>query len=224
MTDEENLETQIRGLAGGFRYPDTPDLSRRGVSPVRSPVRRLAWAAAFLVILALLAFAVPPVRAALVEILGIGAVEIRLGEITPAVPKLDIDLPGETTLEAARSSSEVHLPLPGDLGNPDRVFVLSEVGNTAVLVWETESVALYVIPPGPIVQKLAPESVRQATVRGVPAIWTRGDHFLELVSGDPDLTIFVESNVLIWTEDGVTYRLESTLPLDETLELAETLQ
>ena len=224
MNVEDSLDPQLNKLARAFRYPDTPDLARREGPPVRGPARRLAWAVVFLAIIAAVAFAVPPVRAALVETLGIGAVEIRLGEPTPTAERLDINLPGETSLQAARASSDVYLPILSVLGGPDRVFVLTEVGSTVVLVWEPEGVALYIIPPGPIVQKLAPESIRQTTVRGVPGIWIVGDHFLELVSGDPDLTIFVDSNVLIWTEDEVTFRLESTLTLDEAIELAETLQ
>lgn len=224
MNEEQQLETQIKKLATGFNYPATPDLAVRKTSGTRTGARRLAWAAAVFLVVAVAAFAVPPVRAALVEVLGIGAVQVRLGEPTPAAPRLEIDLPGETTLEAARQSSSVDLPLPSDYGVPDRVFVLSQVGNTVVLVWEAEGMALYVIPPGPLVQKLSPDSVRQTTVNGRPAIWTTGDHFLELVQNDPDQRVFITGHVLIWTEDGVTYRLETDLPLEEAIVIAESLK
>lgn len=223
MTEEDRLETQIRNLAEAFRYPATPDLTARERQGARAPAR-LAWAAAILIVIVAVTFAVPPVRAALVEVLGIGAVQVRLGEPTPTMPQLEIDLPGETTLEAARASTSVYLPLPSDFGPPNRVFVLSQVANTVVLVWEAQGVALYVIPPGPIVKKLAPENVQQTMVNENPAIWTRGDHFLELVEDNPDQTVFVTGSVLIWIEDGVTYRLETGQSLDEAISIAESLK
>ncbi len=223
MSEEKQLEAQIKKLATAFIYPATPDLTARKAPGTRTGARSLAWAAAIFLVIAAAAFAVPPVRAALVEVLGIGAVQISLGEPTPTAPKLEFDLPGETTLEAARSISPVDLPLPSALRLPDRVFVLSQVGNTVVLVWETEHLALYIIPPGPLVQKLSPESVRQATVNGRPAIWTTGDHFLELVENDPEQRVFITGHVLIWTDDGVTYRLETKLPQDEAVLIAESL-
>ena len=149
---------------------------------------------------------------------------LLLGELTPAAPQLEIDLPGETTLEAARDASPVLIPLPPDLGSPDRVFVLSQVGDTVVLVWEEEGIALYVVPPGPLVHKLAPENVRQTTVNGRPAIWTAGDHFLELVENDPEQQVFITSHVLIWMDGDVTYRLETDLPLVEAILIAESLK
>ena len=34
----------------------------------------------------------------------------------------------------------------------------------------------------------------------------------------------VEGNVLLWEQDGVTYRLETELPLDEAIKVAESLE
>ena len=36
-------------------------------------------------------------------------------------------------------------------------------------------------------------------------------------------TFLIRANVLIWAEDGVTYRLETTLGLTEAIALAETV-
>lgn len=222
MNEEDRVEEQIRKLAAAFKYPPTPALARPAVRE-----RRLDWKLALpvavLIAAAAIVFAVPPVRAALVEVFGIGSVEIVLREPTPTAEKIVITLPGETTLESAREASAVPIPLPPELGIPDRVFILSQVGNTVVIVWE-EDIALYVIPPGPLVQKLSPDSVRQTTVNGRPAIWTTGDHFLELVQNDPDQRVFITGHVLIWTEDGVTYRLETDLPLEEAIVIAESLK
>jgi hypothetical protein len=235
MTHEmEHLEQHLMRAASVFRYPRTPDLlaSRREV-PAPSSRARLAWIAAAMAVVVVAIVAVPPVRAAVVEILGIGSVQIELG---PSIADGQIglsELPGETTLSAARdiSPAPIRLPsYPSNLGAPDRVFLLEEVGGTVVLVWEqAESdelarLALYVIPAGELVRKLSPETVERVVVSGEPALWTTGDHFLEIVTGDPEKRVLVTGNVLIWTEDGTTYRLETDLPLSEAISIAESLQ
>ena len=227
MNEEERLEGRIKKLATNFKYPRTPnlasDLGKRDARPGRFDWR-LALPIAAVIVAAGVVVAVPPVRAALVEVFGLGSVEIVLGEPTPIVERVEISLPGETTLESAREVSVVPILLPPGLGSPDQVFVLSRVGNTVVLAWEDEGIALYVIPPGPLVQKLSPENVEQTLVNGRPAIWTSGDHFLELVENDPDQLVFVTEHVLVWTEDDVTYRLETNLPLIDAILIAESVE
>lgn len=34
----------------------------------------------------------------------------------------------------------------------------------------------------------------------------------------------IEGNVLVWEQDGITYRLESALPLEEAVRVAESLR
>lgn len=123
-------------------------------------IPRWAWAVA--IILALLAglLAVPGVRAAVIEVLRLGAVRVFLVEPTPpagerqheslqgsvrtpappsATPLASVlDLAGETTLAAARQQTPFPILLPAypaDLGEPDRVFVQDLEGPTVVLVW-----------------------------------------------------------------------------------------
>lgn len=87
----ERWEAYVQETAGAFPYPPTPDIAgalrkRLAEEPRRrTPGRRLAWAAAAVVILAASLLAVPQVRAGLLEVLRIGAVEIRLIEPT-AIP------------------------------------------------------------------------------------------------------------------------------------------
>jgi hypothetical protein len=54
-------------------------------------------------------------------------------------------------------------------------------------------------------------------------VWIEGAHPLQFETGDFDVQIIVDSNVLIWTEGAVTYRLEGQLSLDEAIQLAESL-
>ena len=44
-----------------------------------------------------------------------------------------------------------------------------------------------------------------------------------MVTDHGDERFRVEGNVLIWEEDGVTFRLETSLPLDEALAVAGSL-
>lgn len=162
----EPLEERLRSAGRAFAYPPTPDL----VSAVRQPRARHATASnlvqrrvALAVVLVLAGlFAVPGVRAELLRILRIGAIEILLPPPTPtaALPSSSTALPtplatarpaprptvnaailnlsGETTLEMARR--EVAFPIklptvPADLGAPDRVFVQNLDGDAVILVW-----------------------------------------------------------------------------------------
>jgi len=243
MTDVDQLERfaqQIRGLAAGFRYPPTPDIAARlrgrKAPPVRRP--RLAWAIAIVLVIAAGLLAVPAVRAAVVEIVKFGAVRIFLGGPTPTplppTGQLSLsELPGETTLEVARASAAIPIRLPGypaDLGLPDRVFLLRVFGGTVILVWEDPNypdlarLALFEIPQGPIVNKLFPERIESTSVAGRPAIWTIGDHFIEVIVEGQRKQVLVGGNVLIWSLEGVTYRLETTLSLEEAIRIAESLE
>ncbi len=90
--EEGNWETRVRAASRSFVYPPTPDVTgavrqRLAVGGARrASGRRLAWTfVAAMLILAGLGgmLAVPQVRAALVEMLRIGAVRILLAAPTP---------------------------------------------------------------------------------------------------------------------------------------------
>ena len=48
-----------------------------------------------------------------------------------------------------------------------------------------------------------------------PAFWAVGPYPLELSSRKVEIRRVVAGNVLIWEQDGLTYRLESSLPMEE---------
>jgi hypothetical protein len=69
-------------------------------------------------------------------------------------------------------------------------------------------------------------SIEEVTVSGAPALWIVGDHPLYFVGNgriDMQPARIVEGHVLIWQRDGVTYRLESELGLEEAVALAESI-
>jgi hypothetical protein len=166
------------------------------------------------------------------------ATKVSRPAATPSLTSIGsvFDLPGETTLADARrqASFPVRLPTyPRGLGPPDRVFVEDFGGPVVALVWtrpgrpDRARLALYELPSGSVVEKkLAPIShIQQTTVNGERAVWATGPHLLRvLTNGRVALQRQVDTDVLIWTRDGVTYRLETVLPLPEARKIAESLR
>jgi hypothetical protein len=198
-------------------------------------------------LVALLALlAVPPVRAQLVEWLEIGAVRVFLGGATPTpapgitpgltptlLPSL-LDLEGETSLDSARRLIDFPVMLPAyppDLGLPDYIFVQGLDAPFVILVWADDLkpdevlLSLQMITPGSMAaEKWNPASLLQTTVNGNPAAWVTGPYLLQLRNGDLEMRRLIEGNVLVWERDGVTYRLETRLPVDEAVKIAESLK
>lgn len=265
----EGWEAQVRAIARTFPYPPTPDIAgavrqRLEPSPRPSPFKVTARLAVIALLLVAGLMAVPQVRAAVLDVLRIGAVRIFVGEPTatpvgsvptptlsarssappatrPPAPSVSspsvLDLAGETTLTAAEASVAfpIRLPTyPPDLGPPDRVFLQELGGPAVILVWlvpgsEREvRMSLDLLSSDVLASKFTPESVEEVTVGGRPALWVQGEHLLEFETGQGERSLrparLVEGNVLIWTEGEITYRLESDLPLDEAVRVAESLE
>lgn len=144
-----------------------------------------------------------------------------------------LDLAGETTLEEARAQAgfEIRLPsYPLDLGPPDHVF-MQTMGDvrTVILVWLEPDrpgevrLSLHQLGAGNYAFKGA-ERLEETSVNGQRALWIEGPHIYQLESGAQDLRLLVEGNVLVWSEGAVTYRIESSLPREEILRIAESLR
>src|SRR5687767_571575 len=99
----ERLELELRALGGELAYPPAPDVSGRVGDRLRAepaPLRRrlvlrrpVAVALAVLAAALAAALAVPPVRAALLDLIGIGGVTIERVEELPAIrPAQDLGL------------------------------------------------------------------------------------------------------------------------------------
>lgn len=248
----DQWESRVRQVARHLPYPPTPAFGGAlAARPRGAPRFKPVWA--LLLILVLLAglWATPPLRAAILEFLQIGGVRIWLVEATPLpadapsaatphrtpAPSSSLsDLVGATTLAEAeqRAGFRVRLPAhPPDLGAPDWVFY-QEIGvPTLVLVWlaaddpDRPRFSLHILAEGAIVDKGAPTAVATTTVHGQPAAWTTGPYLLayrDHAGPQWDLRRLVEGHVLVWSEQSLTYRLETDLPLEEAVRVAESLQ
>ncbi len=172
MDDEQlaNLEIAIQQTARDISYPPTPNLARsiswRSLEQVKGPAylqRRWFYLAVTMTLLILVVLTVPPVRAAVIEFIQIGAVRIFFAQPSPSpdipkttetpplttltasvqtrqpsVPGLLPQLGGETTLVEAEQQLGYPLLLPtfpADLGLPDHVYFQNLGGPAVFLIW-----------------------------------------------------------------------------------------
>jgi hypothetical protein len=247
---DDPMEHLLRRAAKEFAYPATPDLARRVQGRLANPhgqqwMGGLRWAAVALAIVLAILLVAPAGRAALYRVLQVGNVLIFIdptpaptASATPQQPTpgpTDVvevgKLGGEITL--AEAAEQVDFPLllpqvPEGIGPPDRVFLQEIGGDTVVLVWlgednVTVELALFLLGPGSIVHKMEPRVLRTTTVRGRPAIWATGPYVVVLKGQQVDVRRLTGGNVLIWEEDGVTFRLETQGSMDEAKRMAESL-
>lgn len=151
---------------------------------------------------------------------------------TPAFRPLLLDLAGETSLEEAQQKTDfpIRLPTyPPDLGEPELVFYQQD-GPMVILAWldplqpERVRMSLYQIGPDSVlVKKMQPE-LQEIQVNEQYAAWTDGPYLLEITGGAYREIRLVQGHTLIWEEDGITYRLETDLPLEEAIRIAESLE
>lgn len=158
---------------------------------------------------------------------------------TPS-PGLALALRGPTTLAeaAGRVAFPIHLPAyPEALGGPDLVYLQDLDGDALILIWldpaapERPLLSLHILTSAVFVQKTVlgdeTERLAETRVRGSPALWVRGPHLLQVGRqgrGELEQVRIVDGNTLIWTDAELTYRLETRLPLEEALRIAESLE
>ena len=149
------------------------------------------------------------------------------------IPMLE-NLAGEMTLEEAGQTVDYPILLPSyppDLGQPDRVFVQDADGDMTVLVWvdpqqpDEVLMSLHFLPAGSwAIKKIEPTFIQETTVSGQRAIWAIGPYPIRLYNGDLQFMRLIDGHVLIWEKGTITYRLETDLPLEEAIKIAESLQ
>jgi len=245
----DDWETVVHHLARAFPYPPTPDLAGRmeEALPTRPARRAVRWRTALVTLIGLLALAallaVPKVRASVLHFLRIGAVQINLDHEQRAAPATlpplvipgapGAQLAGETTLDNVRAKVDfpIRLPTyPRDLGTPDHVYLQDFGGPLVVLVWVDKAdpsrakLSLHILGPGVAAMKGEPQTIARTTVHGRPALWTEGPYMLVYASQGYSMSQLVEGYVLLWEEDGLTYRLETDRSLEESRRIAESLQ
>ncbi len=177
----------------------------------------------------------PPATPPLAEI----PVTATSAKVTAEAPTMDSmpsalhGLAGLTILDQAQKLTGFRIQLPAypkDLGAPDFVFYQDQI-KMLVLVWRDPSdpqkirLSLHELLPGSgIVNKYQPVIVQETAVNGNHAIWAEGPYLIQVTSGDYELRRIVEGHSLIWEQAGITYRLETDLPLAEAAQIAESIR
>lgn len=215
------------------------------------PRRRLAMGLVVLFLALVTALWISPVRAQILDWFRIGSVKIFLIEptstptdmistgtpaliITPTFLESILDLAGETTLQEAREKADFTISLPAfpvDLKDPDRVFVQQFGGFVITLVWldpiQPEKVRLTLSETNSakaVFEKIEPASLQETRVHDNPAVWVDSDYLLITRNGDATFTRLIDQgHTLIWTNDEITYRLETEEDLQTALRIAESM-
>jgi hypothetical protein len=242
-----SVERALAGVAAEIDVPPTPALAVSVVS--RLLVDRAAETRPFLPRRALWS---PRTRliaatAAIVALLAIaagarsviGVAEIRIEpERTPSGPPIaPASLGDPTPLAELEDAVGFAVRVPSGQA-PDAAWASTAGGGTAILAWRPDArwPRLHGTPWGLLLVEVADgddeilvkrvsafEDTDEVVLDGGRAFFIRAPHELLVVTDHGDERFLIEGNVLIWERDDVTFRLETSLPLEEALAVAGSL-
>jgi hypothetical protein len=241
------VETLLRQAASDLVYPPTPDIasqvrvrineaeSARTWRPegrrYRLPALALSGLLAGIVIAFGALVAVPASRTALADFFRLDRISfLEDSGSSPTPPVLSpASFARPSTVDEVRGIVDFTVSLPAD-AEPDAVYIQGEQYDLPYAIFAFEDYDLYETRDANI-QKLINGSapVREAPFDGVEAYWVEaGGHVVQSLDAEGRLLIetrrTVDRATLVWQEDGVTYRIESSLPLDETIAVAQSLR
>ena len=236
------LEAQLVELGRSLDVPEPPDLApavmaRIAPRHVRAMPRRLVLAVALAVLAALGAtLAIPPARSAFLRILHIGGEEIHIVEKLPPVkPQLNLEVALGPRVTLAEAQRRVPFRIRELDEKADAVFFSVQTRTVWFLYGSAQHVRLLVaqtpgsVDAGLLFKKMAAEGTRidEVTVEGELGAFLSGKpHFVMLLNdqGQPvGDSVRLARDVLIWSKDGVAYRIEGDLTKERALELAAEL-
>jgi hypothetical protein len=244
---DERIEASLASLAKEIDWPEGQDLAPGVASRMksRSAPSRKRLAVGLAVLVAMLFLLSAPGQQAVAWLLRVSGIRIELSETAvPTLPPTTLVGGVETTLEEAEGAVGFDLERPENLPPPDSVQLLSwDGGQQVAMVWgespglpevfDTGIGLLLIQFEARVDQQLLLKEASEATqIRPVRVNGAVG-YFL---SGAPH-TVFFENedgfiahdeirlagNVLVWMSDGVTYRIESALGMEESVQVAESL-
>ncbi|MDP9493821.1 MAG: hypothetical protein M3P87_01145 [Actinomycetota bacterium] len=218
-----------------------------GSDPIRQPRRRwLPVAVALLVlVIGLLAFS-PATRQAIADLLGVAGIRIELGSGGMEAIGFELDLGEMVSQETAIAEAEfpVSTPNTSRLSAPEAIFSsVARMGGEVTLTWAPGAALPEVGDSGVgllisqfqadraegdyLKRAVEGTQIQVVAVSGNDGYWLHGaPHILEY---HDDARIKehqvsrLAGNVLIWELNGVTFRLESSLGLQESLAIAESM-
>ncbi|MGH8924173.1 MAG: hypothetical protein ACRDWA_05985 [Acidimicrobiia bacterium] len=244
---DERIQTALRSLATAIDWPRGPDLAAKVASrTTAAPTGTRRWLVLAAAGLAILLFSfTTPGQAAFAWLLRVSGIRIEMSEPSaPLRPPTTLVGGIETSFVEAEEAVGFDLRRPQALEAPDSVQLLRWGGGQQVaMIWSESKdlpevfdtgIGLLLIQFAARVdeQLLIKEASEATQIEPVRVSGAMG-YFL---SGAPH-TVFFENpdgliandeirltgNVLVWMSNGVTYRIESALGLEESLRIAESL-
>lgn len=248
MTSPSGLQIDLIELGKHVEWPDETDLAPAvlniiGARPIR---RNRRWLAPVLAAVAIaLLLLTPPGKEAVAWLLRVSGIKVEFTQITaPAIAPATLTIGDPVSLATAQASVEFPVLIPSSIPLPDSVQLASWGGGRQIVmawaasdqlpeVFETRTGLLLFQFRASVNEELLTKQATEATVIQEVAVRGSTGYF---ISGAPHIVWFESSdnmmfedfvrlaaNVLIWEADGVTYRIESSLGLEETLAVAESL-
>jgi hypothetical protein len=149
----------------------------------------------------------------------------KIDEVGHSIALYELGEP--VTLDEARRRADFPLTVPEALGAPDEVYVHRADLPAVTLVWRDEAgqpLSLTEIGADEFAMKFIHEpGVKTLRVGDRVAVWLAGPHQLRLLDSWPQSDLQIDSNVLIWVVDDVTFRLEGDLNEEEMVTIAESV-
>jgi len=140
----------------------------------------------------------------------------------------------KTTITEAQKKVDFPILLPtypADLGQPDYVYAQNADGDLVIFVWldpqhpDQVRMSLYIISNRSwVIRKNQPAVIVETYVGKKRAVWTTGPYPVIISNGDVQFEQLVSGHGLIWADLDVTYRLETSLSLEEAVKIAESLK
>lgn len=218
-----NLEHELRALP--IAFPAEPDLAPRVLARLERPARRW-WLVPALAALAAAGalLAIPQTRAAILDLLRIGGVEVQRVETQPRAPVRPLALGREVPFDIAQRAVDFPLLAPSSsIAYVDDRMVNLRFKRYVLSQWRGEQLPFAQKQVGPGSKTVGVE------VRGVTGLWITGARH-EIVYLDPTTGQVVAKsrrsvgNVLIWEAAGITYRLEGARTLADARAVARNLR
>ncbi|MFC7496915.1 MULTISPECIES: hypothetical protein [unclassified Nocardioides] len=237
MADE--LVRDLVALGRGADVPEPSDglatavLERVADAPARRTAdwwtrqRRLVALVVAAIVLGLLA--TPPVRAAIADWFGFGAVRVEpggTGSTGPAPPPPGV--PPAGSLSEAAALVPFTVSAPAELGEPDGVEVAADRRRVS-MSWTTEDAG--VLRLDQFDARLDYSAVKQTpgvtfvSVDGGDALWFEEPHDVALLEADGTQVTHsarLAGHTLIWQDGATTLRLEGDIDLGRAIQLAES--
>ena len=215
----DSLVAAVVDRVGAGPAPARPSWWER----LRSRWRALVGALTALVLVGALT---PPVRAAVAEWLGIGAVAVRHGHGASPSGAPPPPTAAGTPLERARAAVAFPVEVPAALGEPASVAVASDL-RVVSMSWRGGAVRLDQVGglPAPYFVKTVYDEVVFTSVHGREALWLPSAHEL-VVNGTAGEEHRVPPRLagptLLWTSGQVTLRLEGEQAMADAVAIAES--